>query len=373
MATINKLDKNKWEVRYDSYDTQGKRHQRRKTFPRAADAKAFAASLDSSSPYEASFVTFSDFADKWFALQQGKLEAESIRIYAYALGNCKAHLGSVRLNALTPSKIEAFFGALTESGLSASTLRVHRAVLARIFKYAIRDGYIATSPLDRVEPPRRIRRELVLPDLEALKRRLQELKGTSCYLPAMLALMTGMRRGEIAGLCWDCVDLDNALIHVRRVRICTAKGTHGPNDIPLNIRGLTRNISREYTKTKQQRTITIPPSLVTLLRTQRIAQAEARLRLGASYVDSDYVCTRPDGVPIAVGTLTGSLGKLCRFHDLRHFNASLLLDEGYSVAAVADRIGHASPQTTLNVYAHIINNPDRKAADSIERRLQIKI
>lgn len=379
MATIKKLDKNKWEVRYDSYDQQGKRHQRRKTFPRAADAKAFVASLDPAAPYEAAHMTFDRFVDEWFAAQRPRFEAETVRTYQYVISRSKEAFGSMRLSDITPSRLEAFFASVasltspkTGQPMSPNTLKLYRAVLSRIFKYAVRDRYIADNPLSRVELPSGAHRELAIPDIDELKKRMAALKGTPTYLPVCIAVFTGMRRGEVLGLRWDCVDLDKRIIHVRRVRIHIAPGTSGRNDTPLALPGLSNYISRDYTKTKQQRSVTIPHSLVTLLRAQRAAQAEAQLRLGAAYFKTDFVCTTPDGVPLSAESLTRSLKGFCRFHDLRHLNASLLLDEGYSVAAVADRIGHASPSTTLNVYAHALRERDLQAADSIDRRLQIK-
>jgi len=82
----------------------------------------------------------------------------------------------------------------------------------------VRDGLIPSNPMDRTDAPRVIHKEIDLPDVADVQSRIDALRGSSLYLPACIALLTGMRRSEIMGLMWDCVDLKQATIAVRRVR-----------------------------------------------------------------------------------------------------------------------------------------------------------
>lgn len=384
MATVKKLGKNKYEVRYDQYDRDGKRHQKRKTFDRAGDANAFVASLDSSTPYEASYLRFSDWIEQWFTDYSPRIESTTVSAYRRIVDRWKAFFGEKKLSAVTPSDIERFCtlamqpdNGISSAPMSASTVQRHRAVLHRAFHYAVRDGLLPSNPLDRVDPPKIIHKEIELPDIAETQRRIDGLKGTPLYLPVCIALLTGMRRSEIMGLMWDCVDLKQATIAVRRVRQRLTKKeletmTMNAHTRPVTVPGSENNIIRDCTKSKHDRVISIPQSLVALLRQARAQQAANRLRLADLYVPSDYVCVYDDGHLISDNALSKSLNGFCRLHDLRHLSASLLLDAGYSVASVADRMGHTTPATTLKVYAHAMQNRDKYAADEIDRHFDIK-
>lgn len=384
MAVVKKLAKNKYEVRYDQYDKDGKRHQKRKSFDRAGDANAFVASLDSSTPYEASYIRFEDWIEQWFRDYSPRIESTTVSSYRRIVDRWKAYFGQKKLSAVTPSDIERFCtlvmqpdNEITPVPLSANTVQRHRAVLHRAFHYAVRDGLLPSNPLDRVDPPKVIHKEIELPDIAETQLRIDELKGTALYLPVCIALLTGMRRSEIMGLCWDCVDLKQATIAVRRVRQRLTKKeldtmTFNAHTRPVTIPGSSNNILRDCTKSKHDRVISIPQSLVALLRQARAQQAANRIRLADLYTPSDFVCVYDDGHLISDNTLSKSLNGFCRLHDLRHLSASLLLDAGYSVASVADRMGHTTPATTLKVYAHAMQNRDKYAADEIDSHFSIK-
>ncbi len=386
MATVKKIAKNHYEVRWDMYDKDGNRRQRKKKFERAGDANAFAATLSSDTPYEATYLLFGDWLEQWFKDYSPRLESTTVSAYRRIVDRWKEYFGEKKkLSAVTPSDIERFCttvmqpdNEITGDPLSANTVQRHRAVLHRAFKYAVRDGLLDYNPLDRVDPPKAIRTDIELPDPAELQQRIDDLKGTALYLPVCIALLTGMRRSEIMGLQWDCVDLKQATIAVRRVRQRLTKRelesmTFNAYTRPVTLPGAENNILRDCTKSKHDRTISIPQSLVDLLKQQKAQQAMNRLRLGELYVSSDFVCVYDDGRPISDNTLSKSLGGFCRLHDLRHLSASLLLDAGFSVASVADRMGHTTPATTLKVYAHAMQNRDKSAADEIDKHFDVSV
>lgn len=384
MATVKKLGKNSWEVRWDMYDKKGKRHQKRKSFTRAGDANAFAASLGKDTPFEASYVRFDDWLESWFNDYRMKLEGTTVSGYRRIVDRWKAFIGPKKLASVTPSDIERFGDVAMQVGnpisgapLSATTVQRHRATLHRALNYAVRDGLIPSNPMDRTDAPRVIQHEIELPDIADVQRHVDSLNGTAMYLPVCIALLTGMRRSEIMGLMWDCVDLKQATITVRRVRQRLTKAeladmSYNAYTRPVELPGCENNILRDCTKSKHDRTISIPQSLVAVLKQQKAQQAMNQLRLGAQYVASNFVCVLDDGSPVSDNMLSKSMSGICRLHDLRHLSASLLLDAGYSVASVADRMGHTTPATTLKVYAHAMQNRDKCAAEEIDRHFNVK-
>lgn len=383
MATVKKLGKNSYEVRWDEYDLNGKRHQRRKKFDRAGEANDFAKSLDADRPYDASHMTVAQWIEQWFTAYASSLEASTQTNYRGILNHWAAHLGQIRLADLKPSHIDRFYASLADPlhpllkrPLSSSTIQRHHAVMHRALEYAVRDGLIASNPLSRVNTPKSSRQPLDLPSMAQVQARLDALEGTPFYLPVALALITGMRQSEVLGLRWDCVDLAGQSITVRRVRQRIGKARLAGATLNAHTRlipDMPGWIERECTKSKHNRTIPISASLCALLKSARAAQAAQQLRLGASsYFVTDYVCTLPNGTPINEADLSRTTKGVCRYHDLRHINGTQLLVAGFSPADVASMLGHTTPVTTLNFYAHTIEDQRKKAAETISSLVTLK-
>ena len=383
MATVNKLGKNSWEVRWDEYDLNGKRHQRRKKFTRAGDANDFAKSLDLDRPYDACQMTVAQWLSSWFESYCVKLEASTQPNYRRILDRWAAYLGGVKLADLKPSHIDKFYAALSDpahpladKALSSSTIQRHHAVMHRAMEYAVRDGLIVVNPLSRVERPKSSRQPLDLPSMADVQARLDALQGTSFYLPVALALITGMRQSEVLGLRWDCVDLAGRCIAVRRVR--QRLGQSQLDKLTLNahtrlIPDMPGWIERDCTKSKHNRTIPISASLCALLKSAKAAQAAQQLRLGPqAYHVTDYVCTYSNGTPMSDSDLSHAMKGICRYHDLRHINGTQLLIAGFSPADVAGMLGHTTPTTTLNYYAHTVEDQRIKAAETIASLVDLK-
>jgi integrase len=98
-----------------------------------------------------------------------------------------------------------------------------------------------------------------------------------------------------------------------------------------------------------------------------------KLRLGSAYTVTDYIIVHPDGKPIYPEYLSQMLTKLqdkaglprCRFHDLRHLCASIMLLQGVNVKVAQERLGHKDIATTMNIYSHVLPSSAREAADKI--------
>jgi integrase len=175
----------------------------------------------------------------------------------------------------------------------------------------------------------------------------------------LMALTTGMRRGEILGLRWEDVSFSKAQITIRQNLVATSKGA---------------SISTPKTA-DSERTIDISPQLVEVLKKHKIRQTEEFNALGIK-PDHNLVFTSEAGTPIAPRNLyrhfNSVLDKLhgqvkrISFHNLRDTHATLLLEEGVHVKAVAERLGHTDAVTLLRRYAHALPKISKEAAVKLD-------
>ena len=174
-----------------------------------------------------------------------------------------------------------------------------------------------------------------------------------------LALVGGLRLGEVAALEWRHVDFDGACVHVRQ----------SARYIPRV--GL---ITKEPKTASGRRDVTLPANVMELLRTHRREQAAQRLKVGSDWVDSGRVFCQWDGQPMHPSTPSKWWRKFqernglprIRFHDLRHTSATLLVAAGEDLKTVSARLGHSQVSTTMDIYAHALAAKDRGASDKLE-------
>lgn len=168
------------------------------------------------------------------------------------------------------------------------------------------------------------------------------------------AVATGMRRGELLGLRWADVSLEDDRLSVRQ---------------QLTLLHNVLNFSDPKTS-RSRRTIDLDPETVKVLRRHRASQSQQRLRWGEAYTDHDLVFCREDGTPMNPDRLTvlfqgmvkrSGLAKI-RLHDLRHTNATLALEAGVPPKVISDRLGHATVAFTMDVYAHAVPALQAEAA-----------
>jgi integrase len=175
-------------------------------------------------------------------------------------------------------------------------------------------------------------------------------------------VVLGARRGELIGLKWRDVDLNDGevLIASNVVRLAG------------------RPLLDKDTKTHAKRRIAVGAETVELLRAHRLRQAETALACGASLPPEAYVFSRaadaskpisPDGVSHRLQGLAARIGVRCRLHDLRHFMVTQLVAGGVDWRTVSGRAGHADSHMTLGTYAHFQQAQDRQAAEFMDELL----
>jgi integrase len=278
------------------------------------------------------------------------------------------HLGAKLLQRLKPADLEAWHSTLKikgrksgEGGVSAKTIAHANQVLKKALGDALKNDLIARNVAVSQQPPRGEGREVVILTDEQVKALLPTLEGRAMYVPVGVALFTGLRRGELLALRWANVDLDAKVIRVREALEETESGIRAKE--PKTRKGL--------------RDVTLPDLVVDTLRKHR-QQLETRVALGLGRLSDDaLVFPRPDGslqspkdFSTAWGVVAERIGLgAVTFHALRHTHASQLIDAGVDIVTIARRLGHASPNVTLGIYAHLFRKSDDKAAQAINAAL----
>ncbi len=328
------------------------------------------AALDANEYVEPSRTTVAEFLQQWLDTVKPSVRPKTFERYADIVHHhLVPALGTHVLSKLQPVHISTAWSKALESGrrdgkggLSAQSVKHHHRILSQALKQAVRWQMIARNPAKDVEPPRPVRKEMRILTPKETGVLLDAIGGTKLYMPVLLAVTTGMRRGEILGLRWRDVDLDGASISVTQTLEQTAKG-----------------VQFQPPKTaRSRRTISLPAVAVDALRRHRREQAELRLAQGMGRDDEGLVICRYDGAPVQPRSLTREFARriagidvpTVRFHDLRHTHISHLLLEGVHPKVASERAGHASVSITLDTYSHVLPGMQEEAANRIDAILR---
>ena len=294
-------------------------------------------------------VTFRTWAEDWRKRQQHRPSTAAL-VEGHLRNHVYPVIGDRPLASIRPSQIEALVMGLSGK-LAASTVETVYRYVAAVFGAAVRDRLIPSTPCDRIKLPKINATKVVplevsevLAIADALDDRYRAL--------VLLAAGTGMRQGECFGLTVDRVDFFRKRITVDRQRntVAEAEELFGPLKTPASER-------------------TIPLADVTVHEL-----SEHLRRYGAG--PEGLIFTTEGGVPMQrnrFGDLWRGMRRRspdvpdrAKFHDLRHFYASMLIRQGESVKVVQARLGHASASETLDTYSHLWPDSEDKTRSAVE-------
>jgi integrase len=250
--------------------------------------------------------------------------------------------------------LERLYAKKTREGLSASMVRHIHVILHEALEQAVRKRYLAQNVSNLVgDLPRIKRREAKIITREQAQRLIAAAKGTQLETIVILAITTGMRHGEIIGLHWLDINVDERCLSVRR----TVTRLSGVKD---------RFQGRfEVTSPKTeggQRTILLADITMQALQEQQVRQEEARLKAGEKWQERGLVFSNTHGSYLNPDALLAQFHRLLeeaglprmRLHDLRHSAATILLGKGTHPKLVQELLGHSSIDITMDIYSHVI-------------------
>ncbi|HUY73238.1 MAG TPA: tyrosine-type recombinase/integrase [Candidatus Dormibacteraeota bacterium] len=304
------------------------------------------------------------FLNQWLQTIEGSIRPSTFTSYS---GIVRKHLipvlGHKPIDRLTVPDIADLLARKRGEGLSPRTGQYILFVLRNALNKAVRWGIASRNVAQLVDAPRVAHRDVnVLSPEEALQL-VTAAREDRLEALWVLALSTGLRRGELLGLSWSDIDLERRQLRVTKaLQRVTGKG-----------------LVLAETKTRMgRRSIILPIGTVEALRRHRARQAGDRLIAGSAWSQSDFVFTSARGTPLDGDNMIsrpftrllerGGLQAM-RFHDLRHSCASLLLAQGVAPRVVMETLGHSRISVTLDTYTHVLPALQREAADAMDRAL----
>jgi integrase len=237
--------------------------------------------------------------------------------------------------------------------LAPKTVRNIAFLVQGCLQQAVDWDLIPKNPMLKVKKPKVPRRRPRIVDRSGFDTFFRKTAGTRLFAPAVMDAATGMRRGELLAVGWPDLDWDKGILEVSKSLEETKAG--------LRIKG---------TKSGETRRISIPADVLEVLREHKREQDRDREMYGADYANLNLIFARPDGYyysPDKFGTrMRAAMQRAGLYgvslHSLRHSHASELLSQGAPITAVAERLGHASPNITLSIYSHALPVDNQAAA-----------
>ena len=286
--------------------------------------------------------------------------------------NVKKHInpviGGIKLAKLTTSDIQRLYNIKLSPGgradkkegaLSLRSVKYIHTILKQALEQARKQHLILHNPAEATVIRREEdKKDIKFLDTEGVKKLLGRVKDSKHYPAYLLELATGLRRGELLGLRWKDVDLENGTVSVNQNLVRTKE----------------KGLIFQPPKTKYgKRTIEIPENVVKELKKHKAKQNEYKMLLGDAYQKHDLVFCKEDGSPYCPRTFARQFEIFAEkaglqgitFHCLRHTFATLSLQEGIDIRTTQENLGHHDSAFTINVYSNATKKMKKEATNKI--------
>ena len=310
-------------------------------------------------------MKFSELAE-WHFKNFAPIELKASTVYTYT-GQYKNHikpiLGNMKLKDITTPKLTQLMQSYK---LNPTTVRKLYVIEQSIFKRDMEQGFLRDNPCHNVILPKNKGQHKVMSLSEdELKRFVNMLDEKPCDEDIKriirILLYTGMRSGECFSLRWKDVDFENVSISIK----------HTLNDI-----GGKHELTPPKTK-KSIRTIGMSETVAYILNAQKKYTDELKIALGDNYAHPEMVFPSANGNYRDRSSVLTSFKRFTKgtefedmtLHQLRHCNATMLLNSGFDLKVVSEHLGHCDVNITADIYAEVLRSMKTKVAKQIELKL----
>lgn len=321
-------------------------------------------------------MTVADFLKHWTAHKEREgNKPNTVQSYRDTVNRyITPNLGRVKLEKLRPLDIEHMLTELRADGKSTSLQVYTLRVLKMALQQAVRWQMLPRNVADAVKPPKIERQELQVWNRQQVATFLEATEAHPLHAAFYLALLTGMRRGELVGLKWEDVDLDRARLTVRN-NLVEVIGAPIEGKTRLN-KATASSVHLEVSTPKSKasrRTIVLSKGTVQKLREHQEQQRAWRKHAAEAWTEQGFVFTTTTGALVWPSALAKAFTALLkeaevpaiRFHDMRHTAASLMISMGIPPKTVSERLGHSDVAFTLRTYTHLYDAQREEAAFDI--------
>ncbi len=312
---------------------------------------------------EGAKITYAEFLEEWLATKVHHVTAQTHSYYNQIIRDyIRPTLGDIRLIELNSRHIQRFYNKKVSEGVGLRTVQKAHTIIHASLNSARKFGLIPFNPDDATNPPKPKPRAMKFLNQEQVRLFLDTAKENDdrYYALYYLALVTGMRQGELLALKWDNIDLEKGILNVK---FNLKRLPHGGGLV----------LDKPKTKTSI-RSIKLGQDTVDVLNSQKKRTAKEREVKPEKWQEEGFVFPSTIGTAIDPSNMlryfrtslkAANLPKI-RFHDLRHTAASLMLNNGVDVLVASQRLGHAQPSITLDVYGHLMPSMQNEAANLLD-------
>lgn len=401
MASVKEIDENTIQVTVSmGYDIYGKKRRKKQTFkldPYMTKKQKEKAKEKIVYEFEQQVLNgdylqgdtkLVDFSKKFMEdYAKENLSPTTYERYKTLLKRINLELGTYKLKDIRPAHIRDFLKKLEKTTKKveikddegnvveikevpiAPKTRLHYfRLLSSIMHKAVVWDYIKENVCNRVEAPRLEKKEAPFVDVDTIKTILKLLESEPIEKRAIITLTiyTGLRRGELCGLCWsDGIDFENKMLKVvRSSQYISDKGI----------------IDKEPKTESGKREICLSEGAIKVLKQWQKAQLEQRLKIGDQWKNTDKVFTTWDGSTLHPDTASKWFSKFVKkhkdilpqditLHSLRHANISLQIYAGIDPKTVSVRAGHSNVGITMNIYTHMQKSANQLASEKLDELL----
>lgn len=384
MASVEKRGKNSFRLTVViGYDSNGIPIRERKTIKakNKTEAKLFLAEFETEinqgnyvkSSQLTLFKFFSDWLEKY---AKEALTPDTLQNYVNILKKRILPVyGHMRLSDIQTIHVINFMSDLKKDGirmdgkegtLAASTIANCYRAFDNILTRATEWKLIKDNPASAVKPPKVKAKKSEVYSGEEIAELLALLDKYPFHwrLLVLLAISTGAREGEIAGLEWKHIDFEKSTVLIEQ-SITDATG---------------EGVKVKSTKNERSRVVSLPIPLLQMLKRLKFQRTHEKLQIGDRWEwrDHFFIFANEFGKPIRPDSISQwwrrfikkNKFKKIRFHDLRHTSATLLINEGVHAKVISERLGHADISTTMNIYGHVLSEADQAAASHFDSFFQ---
>lgn len=311
--------------------------------------------------FQGSKITLAEYMPQWLENSKTALRAKTAHQYGQVMNkHIIPHIGSIALKDLRLAKIEKYYADLTHVGVGTRTVRICHNIIHKAMEKALRYGLVTYNPAPGATLPRYTHSEMYVLDEAQVSQFLIAAQENPYRALYHVAITTGMRQGELFGLKWIDLQWLKGILHLQRQ--------------VQKVPGQAWSFVEPKTKSGK-RTMKLGEGTLQVLREHKSQQELWKMKKGERWQENDLIFPTSIGIPGDPGNLridfnrtlvSAGLSRI-RFHDLRHTEASLLLNHGVPVIVVSKMLGHSKPSTTLDIYGHLYKEMQDEAAEVMDK------